>query len=67
MLRPRQAISEIADEALPRVEMQLEHGAANTAAIHVTFNELTHQLRVLECDPSTETVNLYRRLVGRRS
>ena len=29
--------------------------------------ELTHQLNVLECEPSTETVNLYRQLVGRRS
>jgi len=47
--------------------MQLEHRAANTAAIHATFNELTHQLNVLECEPSTETVNLYRQLVGRRT
>ena len=29
--------------------------------------ELTHQLNVLEGEPSTETVNLYRQLVGRRS
>ncbi|MDP2290649.1 MAG: BTAD domain-containing putative transcriptional regulator [Actinomycetota bacterium] len=54
-------------EDLYRLRMQLEHRAANTAAIHATFNELTHQLNVLECEPSTETVNLYRQLVGRRS
>lgn len=54
-------------EDLYRLRMQLEHRAANTAAIHATFNELTHQLNVLECEPSTETVNLYRQLVGRRT
>lgn len=54
-------------EDLYRLRMQLEHRAANTAAIHATFNELTHQLNILECEPSTETVNLYRHLVGRRS
>ncbi|HUF98985.1 MAG TPA: hypothetical protein VMM60_12725 [Ilumatobacter sp.] len=38
----------------------------NTAVIHATFNELTHQLNILECAPSNETVNLDRQLVGRR-
>jgi hypothetical protein len=56
-----------AHEDLYRLRMQLEHRAGNTAAIHATFNDLTHQLNILECKPSTETVNLYRQLVGRRS
>jgi len=47
--------------------MQLEHRAGNTAAIHATFHDLTHQLIFLAGAPSTETVNLDRQLVGRRA
>ena len=54
-------------EDLYRLRMQLEHRAANTTAVHAVFNELTHQLTALDSEPSTETVSLYRQLIGRRT
>jgi DNA-binding SARP family transcriptional activator len=54
-------------EDLYRLRMQLEHRAANTSAVHAAFSELTRQLTVLDCTPSTETVTLYRELVGKHN
>jgi DNA-binding SARP family transcriptional activator len=52
-------------EELYRLRMQLEHRAANIAAVHAAFSELSEQLMMLDCAPSTETVSLYRQLVGK--
>ena len=54
-------------EDLYRLRMQLEHRASNTSAVHAAFSELTRQLTVLDCTPSTETVTLYRDLVGKHN
>jgi DNA-binding SARP family transcriptional activator len=54
-------------EDLYRLRMQLEHRASNTSAVHAAFSELTRQLTVLDCAPSTETVTLYRDLVGKHN
>lgn len=53
-------------EELYRLRMQLEHRCVGARAVHATFDELTHQLDALDCDPSDETVALYEQLTGRR-
>jgi hypothetical protein len=54
-------------EDLYRLRMQLEHRCANPTAIHTAYNELTHTLAALDCEPSPTTVAVYRQLTGRRA
>jgi hypothetical protein len=55
------------NERLYQLRMQLEHRADNTASVHAIYNELTHQLSALDCEPSPETEAVYRQLANRRS
>ena len=54
-------------EDLYRLRMQLEHRCAGPSAVHGVFNDLTHHLDALDCEPSAETVAVYRQLTGRRT
>ena len=54
-------------EDLYRLRMQLEHRCAGPSEVHRVFNDLTHHLDALDCEPSAETVATYRRLTGRRA
>ena len=54
-------------EDLYRLRMQLEHRCAGPSAVHGVFNDLTHHLDALDCEPSAETVAMYRQLTGRRT
>ena len=55
------------NERLYRLRMQLEHRAANPASVHAIYNELTHELSAIDCEPSPEIRALYRQLIARRS
>jgi hypothetical protein len=35
--------------------------------VHGVFNDLTHQLDALDCEPSEETLATYHQLTGRRA
>ena len=52
-----------ANEHITRLSMQLEHRQGNTAGVHQVWTQLDRQLRVIDAEPSTETVALYRQLV----
>ena len=54
-------------EKLYRLRMQLEHRCVGPTAVHGVFNDLTHQLDALDCEPSDETLATYRQLTGRRA
>ena len=54
-------------EDLYRLRMQLEHRCAGPSAVHGVFNDLTHHLDALDCEPSAETVAVYRQLTGQRT
>lgn len=55
------------NERLYQLRMQLEHRADNIACVHAIYNELTHQLNTLDCEPSPETEAVYRQLAARRT
>jgi hypothetical protein len=55
------------NERLYQLRMQLEHRADNIASVHAIYNELTHQLSALDCEPSPETEAVYRQLAARRT
>lgn len=55
------------NERLYRLRMQLEHRADNMTSVHAIYNELTHQLSALDCEPSPETEAVYRQLAARRT
>ena len=54
-------------EKLYRLRMQLEHRCVGPTAVHGVFNDLTHQLDALDCEPSEETLATYHQLTGRRA
>lgn len=53
-------------EKLYRLRMQFEHRCVGPTAVHGVFNELTHQLDALDCEPSDETLATYHGLTGRQ-
>jgi DNA-binding SARP family transcriptional activator/pimeloyl-ACP methyl ester carboxylesterase len=55
---------EPSDEAAARALMQLEAEAGNRSSALAHFHRLREVLRMLELEPSTETAELYRRIVG---
>ena len=54
-------------EELYRLRMQLEHRCVGPSAVHGVFDDLTHQLDALDCEPSEETLVVYLQLTGRRT